>query len=229
MCSLQNRSESDSEGDVNLDYFNFTESSGWNDQTELDTYIKNKDVNKQLSKKIIYEANKLIPLSSVLFKHNINWTVTENQSGWTHKACCPFPDHQDGTPSFGYNSKDGRFHCFGCHRSGNIVQFLAFMERRSLLEVAKDLLCKFKSPEEVVIELEDNQLEKADELLEEFSKDVRMFLQQYIDHPKAMNYIEAITWNLDVYLEKHTMDGTISYESLQSRIEKLREYLKAFG
>ena len=229
MCSLQDRSQSDSESDIDISYFNFAESSGWNDKTELDEYVKNKDVNKQLSKKIIQEANKLVPLSSILFKHNINWTIIENQSGWTHKACCPFPDHQDGTPSFGYNSKDDRFHCFGCHRSGNAVHFLAFMEKRPLLEVAKDLLYRFKSPEEIVIELEDNQMEKSDELMEEFSKEVRSFLQRYIDNPKSISYAEAVTWNLDVYLERHSMNGTINYESLQARIEKLREVLRAFG
>lgn len=229
MRTLQNRSEPDSESNINIDYCNFAPSSGWNDKTELDAYIKNKDFDKQLSKKIIYEANKLIPLSSILFKYNINWIITENQSGWTHKACCPFPDHKDGTPSFGYNSKDGRFHCFGCHRSGNTVQFLSFIENRQLLDVAKDILYKFKSPEEVIVELEDNQLEKVDELISGFSKDIRLFLQTNIDNSKAMSYVDAITWSLDVYLEKNAMSGTINYESLQGRIEKLREHLNAFG
>lgn len=229
MRPLQYRSESDSESDVNIEDLSFAESSGWNDKTELDEYIKNKDTTKQLSKKIIYEANKLVPLSSILFKYKIDWIISENQSGWTHKSCCPFPDHNDGTPSFGYNSKDERFHCFGCHRSGNTVQFLAFMEGRGLLEVAKDLLCKHKSPEEVIIDLENTQNEKTDELIEEFSKEVREFLQKHIDNPKSIDYVDAITWNLDIYLERHAMNGTINFESLHGRIEKLREYLRAFG
>lgn len=229
MRSLQNRSQPDSEGNIDIDYFDITESSGWNDKTELDEYVKNKDVNKHISKKIIYEANKLIPLSSVLFKRNINWEITENQSGWTHKALCPFPDHDDGSPSFGYNSKDLRFHCFGCQRSGNTVQFLSFMERRPMLDIAKEILCRFKSPEDVIVELEDNQIEKTDEILEAFYKDIRAFLQLNIDNPKASTYVDSITWNLDVYLEKHSMVGTINFESIQGRIEKLREYLNIFG
>jgi len=228
MRSLQDRSESDSESISDVDYFDFTESSGWDDKTELDEYLKNKDSNKQLSKKIIYEANKLLPLSSILFKYGINWTVTENQSGWTHKACCPFSDHSDSTPSFGYNSKDDRFHCFGCHRSGNTVQFLAFIEKRPILEIAKDILCRFKSPEDVIIELDDNQSEKADELLEEFSAEIRKFLQKNAKNPKTIAYCDAITWSLDIYLEKHSLDGSISYESLEGRIQKLREFLNCF-
>lgn len=34
---------------------------------------------------------------------------------------CPFPDHDDGTPSFSYNEDKKVFHCFGCDRGGDIV------------------------------------------------------------------------------------------------------------
>lgn len=36
--------------------------------------------------------------------------------------CCPLPDHQDNTPSFSVQSH--RFHCYGCHRGGDIVDFV---------------------------------------------------------------------------------------------------------
>lgn len=229
MRSLQNRTQSDSESCLDVDYFDLEESSGWNDQSELDRYLKNKDIDKRLVKKLIYEANKLLPLSSIIFKYNIAWNVAENQSGWTHKSCCPFPDHQDTTPSFGYNSKDDRFHCFGCHRSGNSVQFLAFINNKSIVETAKEVIFRFKSSEEVIIELDDSQSDKTDEILNAFSKDARIFLQAHADNPKALQYLESVTWNLDVYLEKNTMSGTINFDSLQARIEKLREYLTLFG
>lgn len=229
MHLLQDRTQSDSESIIDVDHFDFEKSSGWNDKTDLDRYIENKDTDKRLIKKLIYEANKLIPLSSILFKKNIIWTVIDNQSGWTHKACCPFPDHQDSTPSFGYNSKDERFHCFGCQRTGNTVQFLAFMENKTFLEIAKEILYRFKDPEDIVVELDDAHLEKIDELLLSFSKDIRLFLQENKENCKAERYVESITWSLDVYLEKHSLIGAISFESLQARIEKLREYLVAFG
>lgn len=229
MCPLQDRTKSDSEDCIDIDNFDFEKSSGWNDESELDRYLQNKDINKQLIKKLIYQANKLLPLSSIIFKHNIAWTITENQSGWTHKACCPFADHQDSTPSFGYNSKDDRFHCFGCHRSGNAVQFLAFLNNKTIIETAKEIILKFKSSEDIIIELDEIQSDKTDELLDEFSKEIRSFLYTHSDNSKALQYLEAVTWNLDVYLEKHTMSGTINFDSLQARIEKLREQLALFG
>ncbi|MBX3040172.1 MAG: DNA primase [Bdellovibrionaceae bacterium] len=37
---------------------------------------------------------------------------------------CPFPDHQEKTPSFSVSEQKQVYNCFGCHKSGNIVSFL---------------------------------------------------------------------------------------------------------
>jgi hypothetical protein len=38
---------------------------------------------------------------------------------------CPLPDHEDKTPSF-YIYPPGRFHCYGCGRSGDVVDLEFF-------------------------------------------------------------------------------------------------------
>lgn len=40
---------------------------------------------------------------------------------------CPFPEHYRGdrNPSSSINTKDGRWHCFGCGRSGTLISFVA--------------------------------------------------------------------------------------------------------
>ena len=38
------------------------------------------------------------------------------------KGCCPY--HKENTPSFIYNKKDMRFHCFGCSKTVDIVDVL---------------------------------------------------------------------------------------------------------
>ena len=41
-------------------------------------------------------------------------------------GCCPFPTHDDRTPSFSVELKDGnggRWNCFGCGKSGKLVDF----------------------------------------------------------------------------------------------------------
>ena len=54
--------------------------------------------------------------------------VVLKRQGSEWVACCPF--HRERTPSFkifaGYRGE--RFHCFGCGRSGDAVEFVALME-----------------------------------------------------------------------------------------------------
>lgn len=227
MRSLPNRTQSDSQSDISDDDFCFENSNGWNEQTELGRYLQNRD-QKRVTQQLIHRANRAKSLISVLNQYKINWTISENPSGWTHKACCPFTDHKDSTPSFGYNSKDDRFYCFGCRRSGNTVQFISFMEKRSFLEVAQDILCRYQSPAEVIVELDDSSEEETDKLLLDFSAEIRKFLQRYSVSNKAQAYVEALTWNLDIYLETHLLSGTIDIISLRARLDKLIEYLSLF-
>jgi hypothetical protein len=39
------------------------------------------------------------------------------------KCVCPFPDHEDRDPSFFANPAKGVFHCFGCGRAGDVIEF----------------------------------------------------------------------------------------------------------
>lgn len=45
-------------------------------------------------------------------------------SGRTLRGRCPFPDHQDDTPSF-HIYPDERFHCYGCRRHGDVTDLWA--------------------------------------------------------------------------------------------------------
>jgi DNA primase len=48
--------------------------------------------------------------------------------GGDHWGCCPF--HQEKTPSFKVNAERRSYHCFGCHKSGNVFTFV--MERENV-------------------------------------------------------------------------------------------------
>ncbi len=41
-------------------------------------------------------------------------------------ALCPF--HKERTPSFSVDGENGLFYCFGCHKGGDVIQFLQEME-----------------------------------------------------------------------------------------------------
>ena len=61
--------------------------------------------------------------------------VPVNRSGM---ACCPF--HADRHPSM---KIDGRFYCFGCHTTGDVIDFTARLFDLSLYDAAKKLANDF--------------------------------------------------------------------------------------
>lgn len=228
MRPLQNRNESNSNSNVDIDDSFAQEDSGWNDPIELDLYVKNKDHDGKIKLQIIRKANAVVRLSSIIFKFKIEFDRIDTPSGWTHKSRCPFPDHNDRGPSFGFNSKDDRFNCFGCGRGGGSVQFLSALQNREQYDVAKELLSS-KGTEEVIVEIEDKNSSRSDDMLLVFSKTIHEFLACHRGNKKALEYVEKLTWNLDMYLDKHAMAGSIDADALSARLEKLIERLNEFG
>ncbi len=60
------------------------------------------------------------------------------------KACCPF--HEDRTPSFTIFDNDRRFHCFGCDKSGDVLDFVQETRGLNSLEDAARYLCGGEPP-----------------------------------------------------------------------------------
>jgi hypothetical protein len=52
---------------------------------------------------------------------------------------CPFPDHADSAPSFQVYPGDRGFHCFGCGRSGGVVQFVRLLRGCGFEEAVAEL------------------------------------------------------------------------------------------
>ncbi len=89
-------------------------------------------------------------------KEEVSKYAKVKQSGSRYVALCPFPDHKEKTPSFTIDEKLGLFHCFGCHRGGDIFKFYEIMENYTFYETLEflakkygiDLPKKKKTPEE---------------------------------------------------------------------------------
>jgi len=41
---------------------------------------------------------------------------------------CPFPSHNDKSPSFSVNVEEGLYYCFGCGKRGDAITFVREME-----------------------------------------------------------------------------------------------------
>ncbi|XAP76932.1 DUF3987 domain-containing protein [Citromicrobium bathyomarinum] len=75
------------------------------------------------------------PLSSVAQREGVKL----KRVGKEWKACCPF--HEDRTPSFTIFDSDKRFHCFGCQKSGDVLDFVQEARGLHTLEDAARYLC----------------------------------------------------------------------------------------
>lgn len=75
------------------------------------------------------------PLSSVAQREGVKL----KRVGKEWKGCCPF--HEDRTPSFTIFDSDKRFHCFGCGKSGDVLDFVQDARGLHSLEDAARHLC----------------------------------------------------------------------------------------
>jgi len=55
---------------------------------------------------------------------------------------CPFPDHQDSTPSFKVNSEKDCFKCWGCGRGGDVFQLAGWLRGEERFARQVDLLAE---------------------------------------------------------------------------------------
>ena len=50
------------------------------------------------------------------------------RAGRRMQGLCPFPSHNEKSPSFSVNVEEGLYYCFGCGRRGDVITFLREME-----------------------------------------------------------------------------------------------------
>lgn len=67
-------------------------------------------------------------------------------SGGGFMGRCPFPDHQEKTPSFSVSESKQVYHCFGCKKSGNVFKFLHDYNGMSFPEALVYLADKYGIP-----------------------------------------------------------------------------------
>lgn len=221
MSVLPDRSGSESCGSCDSQDSTFEVAVGWHS----DGYSF---AHQNPEKQIIQLANNRITLISTLKQYKVPLEEQYSHTGWNFRSRCPFPDHNDMRPSFGYNNKEDRFHCFGCKRSGRAVEFISFMEGRARIHVAKSIVGRV-TPEEILA----NQAQTFDRnrlkrVLFDYADVVRQFKAKHNHSDLAREYAEDVTWNLDVYLAKHARHSTMILEELEARITKLKEHLNLF-
>lgn len=188
MQAIQHSSESDSLGS----------DQGQNEPIGIPD---DQEAGKRRSIAIIQTANKKLTLISVLKNYNIKVLKNKNQA-WASPVTCPFASHKgskERTPSFGVNFIEGRFYCLGCKASGKAVEFIALMEGKSKLSVAKAILDHYGDSElidDAVIEYEDPKIEA---ILFDLSSCIRNFYKTCSDKSK-IKMVDKVVWWFDLFL-----------------------------
>lgn len=109
--------------------------------------------------------------------------------GANYKACCPF--HNEKTPSFSVNRERQIFHCFGCGKSGNAIDFLIEKNNLTFPEAIEDLatFVGLEIPYEVDNQIINTQKTDYSSLYLLMEKMVVLYQQCLLATQKAVNYL----------------------------------------
>lgn len=83
-------------------------------------------------KSAIEEVKRKLDLLTVISKR-----VEVKRKGNLHLALCPF--HNEKTPSFNIDNRNGFYYCFGCGATGDIIKFVQEFEKLSFIEALRYL------------------------------------------------------------------------------------------
>ena len=72
------------------------------------------------------------------------YTKLERRGANDYWGCCPF--HGEKTPSFHVDGDKKFYHCFGCHKGGNVISFIQEMEKLSYVDTLTMLAKKAGIP-----------------------------------------------------------------------------------
>lgn len=138
----------------------------------------------------VSEANNLVDI--------ISQYTQLKPSGSGLMGRCPFPDHPEKSASFSVSETKQVYHCFGCHKSGNLFSFLRDYQGMSFPEAVEYLADRaniaMPTPESVDNQAIDQAAEKKKSLLKANKLAAHYFSEQLHrvsnDHP-VKKYISS--------------------------------------
>ena len=83
--------------------------------------------------------------------------------------------------------------------------------------------------EEIIIELDEQNNHRTNDLLWDFSSVIRSFLHKHKGNSEAIECFKKIAQIRDVFLAKHVINGTMDDLELEAFLAELKSYLDRFG
>ncbi len=121
--------------------------------------------------------------------------VPLKKGGANFMGLCPF--HTEKSPSFSVNPVKQFFHCFGCGKSGDAIQFLMEHVGMTFVEAVQELAQQYGMPvpEERTTPEERDRIElqrkKRDTLTEVLEKAARSYQRRLKESPRAIEYLKG--------------------------------------
>jgi DNA primase len=148
--------------------------------------------------------------------------VPLKRNGQNYWACCPF--HNEKSPSFSVAPAKGFYKCFGCGKSGNVVNFVMDIEGSSYPEALRALAKKYG------ISIPEEEERTPEEQLRQNERD-----SQYIVSNWAKDHYHRLLQNTDegmgvgyAYLKERGLNlGTIQTFELGYSLDQWDDLLKA--
>lgn len=222
MSVLSDRARSSCDSSSSSQRKAFEPVTGWDSDEELQINESNQQ------QKVIQLANSKLSLKNILDHYNVVLENTYSSSNWSYRTSCPFDDHNDRTPSFGYNPNIDVFNCLGCHRSGRAVEFIAYKEFQDKYQVAKNILSKYGSLD-LSLEIDPVfDINKIKRLLFNHASNILEFKKKNNFSSNALNYAKSLSWSVDVFLRKNTEFNEKNFNNLKIIIEQIENQLDYF-
>ena len=182
-------------------------------------FIKNRNFGNygKNYKELINQANSVNIIS--IFK-SFNVSLDE----FNTKCLCPFPDHNERSPSFVFYKNTNRFYCFGCKEGGGPVEFVSHMNNIDKITSAENIISNFEIDPTLLLEKEAFGFQERQMLYMEFSEIIRSFIMKNLDDKTALEYAENAGKIFDTINSRNKLDNA----GIKSILNKLKLRLEEF-
>ena len=123
------------------------------------------------------------------------YTRLERRGGNDWWGCCPF--HGEKTPSFHVDGDNKFFHCFGCHKGGNVITFVMEMEKTGFVDVVTSLAkrggieVRFKDGQRPPADY--NRSDEIEQYIELYERTASMFHYILLETEQGRSALDYIT------------------------------------
>ena len=177
--------------------------------------------------------------------------IISKNSDWANTRC-PMPDHDDGNPSFGVNTKSNTYNCFGCGATGDLIKLVQEVEGLNFVEAIQKLAIYAKIDIETVdfdvkyimremnntikkyLEKESNSSNYPGGLSEvnfliAFSEKIKKYERMTNFHPEFVSWTDNFYKNIDECLQKDNYKELIILwksfiKNAKVKIEEINEH-----